>query len=118
MTRIPRAEYPHRVPAQTLPGDLPEGWFAPDPERAASLLAELEREVSVGHPLHRACISVVAHREGTDDILCRHLDDPSRFTVIHLTWLGREEIDSQHPVIEADGDFDAVLAHEARFGGR
>ena len=47
-------------------------------------------------------VEVVAHREGTDDILCRHLDELSRFTVVHLTWLGREEIDTQHPAVEAD----------------
>ena len=103
---------------QSLPGDLPEGWFASDPERAASLLAELDREVGLGHPLHGARIPVVAHREGTDDILCRHLHDPSRFTVIHLSWLGREEIDAQHPAGEVDGDLDSFLGYEARFSGR
>ena len=104
--------------AQTLPGELPEGWFASDPERAASLLAELEREVPRGHLLHGDRIEVVAHREGTDDILCRHRDESSRFTVIHLSWLGREEIDAQHPAVEADGDFTSFLAYEARFSGR
>jgi hypothetical protein len=103
---------------EPLPGGLPDGWFASDPERAVSLLAELEREVGLGHPLHRARLSVVAHREGTDDVLCRHVDDPSRFTVIHLTWLGREEIDTQHPAVEANGDFDSFLAYEARFAVR
>ncbi len=102
----------------TLPGDLAEGWFESDTDRATALLAELKREVPPGHVLRGARVSVVAHRDGTDDILCRHVDDPSRFTVVHLTWLGREEIDAQHPAVEADGDFDSFLAYEARFGGR
>jgi hypothetical protein len=106
------------VDAQTLPGELPAGWFASDPKRAASLLAELEREVAPGHVLHRVRVEVVAHREGTDDILCRHLDDRFRFTVIHLTWHRREEIDAQHPAVEADGYFDSFLAYEGRFAGR
>src|ERR1700678_3056300 len=89
--------------AQTLPGELPEGWFVSGPERSASLLAELAREVSLGHVLHGARISVVAHREGTDDVLCRHLDDPSRFTVVHLSWLRAEEIDMRHPTFHSCG---------------
>jgi hypothetical protein len=104
--------------AQNLPGDLPEGCFASDPERAASFLAELGREVAPGHVLHRVRVEVVAHREGTDDILCRHVDDPSRFTVIHLTWLGREETDTRHPAVESDGDFGSFVVYEARFAGR
>ena len=103
---------------QNLPVDLPEGWFASDPDRAASLLAELAREVPPGHLLHGVRGEVVAHQEGSDDILCRHLDEPSRLTVVHLTWLGREEIDTQHPAVESDGDFASFLAYEARFAGR
>jgi hypothetical protein len=118
MTPVPHAVYPTGMRGQILPGELPEGWFASDPTRSASLLGELEREVPPGHLLHGVRIEVVAHREGTDDILCRQLDEPSRFTVIHLSWLGHEEIDTQHPAVEADGDFDSFLAYEARFAGR
>ena len=103
---------------QTLPGELPEGWFASDTSRSASLLAELEREVPPGHLLRGVPIEVVAHREGTDDILCRHLGDSSRFTVIHLSWRGREEIDARYPAVESSGDFESFLAYEARFAGR
>jgi hypothetical protein len=98
-----------------LPGTLPEGWLRSDADRAASLLAELEREIAPGHVLFGALVVVVAHREGTDDILCRHVDFPSRFTVVHLTWRGREEIDEHHPAVESDGDFESFLAYEARF---
>jgi len=34
------------------------------------------------------------------------------------TWLDREEIDTQHPTVESDGDFPSFLAYEARFAGR
>ena len=99
-----------------LPDTLPEGWFASDSEEASIRHAELQRELPPGHLLFGKSISVVAHREGTDDILCRHHDDPSRFTVIHLSWLGREEINSAHPPVEVDGDFEQFLAYESTFG--
>ena len=98
-----------------IPGTLPEGWFASDPEDASNRHAELQRELPTGHLLFGKRVSVVAHREGTDDILCRHHDDATRFTVIHLSWLGREEINSVHPTVESDGDFEQFLAYESAF---
>ena len=74
--------------------------------------------MSPGHLLHGVPVSIFAHREGTDDILCRRLDNPSRVTVIHLTGLGREEIDTQYPAVEADGDVASFLGYEGRFAGR
>ena len=99
-----------------LPKALPEGWFESDSEEASIRHAELQRELPPGHILYGMSVAVVAHREGTDDILCRHHDDPSHFTVIHLSWLGREEINSMHPTVEADGDFDEFLNYESAFG--
>ena len=32
--------------------------------------------------------------------------------------LAAEEIDAQHPTVEAEGDFAPFLAYEARFSGR
>jgi hypothetical protein len=103
-----------RVPVESLPDALPQGWFLSDQDRAESFLAELERELPPGHMLHGVRVSVVAHREATDDILCRHLDARSRFTVIHLTWSRKQERDEHHPRVESDGDFDSFLAYEAR----
>ncbi len=96
---------------------LPEGWFPSDPNHAGALYDELQKELPPGHILYRRGVEVIAHRDGTDDILCRHLEEPERFTVIHLSWLGREEINDQHPWVEADGDFADFIAYEAAFLG-
>jgi hypothetical protein len=97
---------------------LPEGWFVSDPETSADMEQELVRELPPGHLLDGKAVRVVAHRMGTDDILCQHLADPLRFTVIHLTWIGRTEIDHQHPCVEADGSFEDFLAYERMMLGR
>jgi hypothetical protein len=101
-----------------LPAPLPLGWFPSDPKRSSELHAELKRELPRGHILFEKPVTVVAHREGTDDILCRHIEDPSRFTVIHLSWIRKEEIDASHPWVEDDGDFESFLAYEASYYGR
>jgi hypothetical protein len=102
----------------TLPAPLPEGWFLSDPNQAEFLRVELRKELPPGHVLFGVSVQVVAHRLGTDDILCRHLEHPAQFTVVHLSWLGREEINPRHPHVECDGDFDAFLRYEAAFLGR
>lgn len=95
---------------------LPLGWFVSSPIDAELLSAELQRELPYGHLLYHIPINVIAHREGTDDILCAHQGDPERFTVIHLTWIGRTEINSSHPTVESDGTFEDFLNYERRFG--
>lgn len=94
--------------------ELPAGWFWPDAEEARSLHEELQRELSPGHLLNGLLVRTFATRHGTDDVLFRHRNDPSRFTVIHLSWLGRTEINAQHPTVEFDGSFLDFLAEEAR----
>lgn len=104
--------------ADKLPGDLPEGWFHSNRDEAARLGAEFLRELTPGHLLDGRPVSVVAHREGTDDVLFRHDSDATRFTVIHLTWLGRQEIDKRFPTVEVDGTFEDFLKYEESFLGR
>src|ERR1700685_1451945 len=92
---------------------LPEGWFSADPEQAKRLLDELQRELRPGHVLYGVRLETFAHRDdATDDVLFRHVDEPTRFTNVHLTWLGREEIDRHHPSVTFDGPFDAFIASE------
>ena len=98
-----------------LPSALPEGWFISNSEKTEFLHTELKKELPPGHILYAAQVQIVAHREATDDILCRHRDKPNRFTVVHLSWLGREEINNQHPSVEFDGDFPSFLRYEASF---
>ena len=57
-------------------------------------------------------VILFATRRGIDDVLFRHRDDPDRFTVIHLSWLGRTEINAQHPTVEFDGSFQEFVAWE------
>jgi hypothetical protein len=94
---------------------LPEGWFYPDDDTARDLHAELQRELPPGHILAGRPVETFAWREGaTDDVLFRHAGEPDRFTVIHLSWLGRTEINSSHPAVEFDGTFAGFLADEKR----
>jgi hypothetical protein len=97
---------------------LPEGWFVSDDERSKVLSDELIKELPPCHLLYEVPVNVVAHREGTDDILCHHIEAPQRFTVIHLSWIGKTEIDEKHPYVEVDGSFDDFHNYEAAFYGR
>jgi len=97
---------------------LPEGWFYPDQAVSQRLHAELQRELPPGHLLHGRAVETFAWRDGaTDDVLFRHTDQPDRFTVIHLSWLGRTEINAQHPTVEFDGTFVGFIAEEERLYG-
>jgi len=103
-------------PMPPLPEDW--GWFVPSPVIAAKLDRQLAVELSPGHLLDGKAVKVVGFRLGTDDILCRHESEPSRFTVIHLSWNRTEpgagpRSDSDHPTVMADGRFDDFLAYEA-----
>ena len=99
------------------PSSFPPGWVCPDPDWAAALDAEFRQELPPGHLLHGRRVELVAAREATDDVLFRHPDEPDRFTVVHLTWLGREVIDPDHPWVEYDGDFAGFAAWEWRMLG-
>ena len=89
---------------------LPQGWFYPDRDTAVNLHAELLRELPPGHVLTGREIETIAWREGAnDDVLFRHTDEPDRFTVVHLSWLGRTEIESEYPAVEFDGTFAEFL---------
>jgi len=95
---------------------LPDGGFLSDQEQAANFHAELSRELPLGYMLYRVPVEVVAHREGSDEILFRHVENNERLTVIHLTWLMREESGPNHPTVEVDGDIHDFYAYDRRFG--
>ena len=99
---------------------LPVGWSYPDPEVARNLHRELQLELPPGHLLFGRAVETFAWREhATDDVLFRHVHEPDRFTVIHLSWLGRTENNPLHPTVEFDGTFEGFLAdEEARHGLR
>ncbi len=93
---------------------LPLGWEYLEPDEAAWRLAELKRELPADHLLFGTPVETFAARIGDDDTLFHHLDEPDRFSVVHLTWLGREEINGRHPCVEFDGTLAAFLAREQR----
>jgi len=98
--------------------ELPErwGWFYPDePAVAQSLHAELQRELPPGHLLFGRPVETVAFRRDQDDVLFRHLDQPDRFTVIHLTWARKREIYVDHPSVCFDGSFSEFIAGEKKY---
>ena len=96
---------------------LPESWFYATPEDSTALWNELQVELPEGHILFRKPVKVIAHRDGaTDDILCNYLDEPDRFTVVHLTWSMKTEINEKFPTIEIDGSFEDFLNYENKFG--
>ncbi len=88
--------------------ELPAGWCATDRPSGdcdvshAGIAEEVAVEVSAGHPLFGVAVEVVAHDVAFDDVLCRHVADPERFTEVHLTWAGRPESFGL-PSIECDG---------------
>ncbi len=96
-------------------GPLPEDRFIPDHDTAESWSAELQRALPTGLLLLGQDVEFVVWRDGvTDDRLFRHVASPERFTVIHLSWSHRTEIDAQHPQVEFDGTYDSFIAEELR----
>jgi hypothetical protein len=100
--------------------EIPErwGWYYPDAEPARGLRDELQRELPPGHLLYGRAVDVVIYRKDCDDVLFRHRDEPDRFTVIHLTWIRKREIDAEHPSICFDGTFEEFIAIEQKFRDR
>ncbi|MGN5633019.1 hypothetical protein [Streptomyces sp. AC154] len=76
-----------------------------------ALSRELRTEVHPAHPFFGAALEVIAHRWSNDDVLCRHRDTPARYSILHLTWSGREEIGGC-PTIDADGEWVHIVAYE------
>jgi hypothetical protein len=93
---------------------LPANWFWPTTGEAQNFHYELQKELPRGHILYGVPVVTFATRRGIDDVLFRHQHEPNRFTVVHLSWLGRTEVNAQHPSVEFDGSFSEFLAEEER----
>ena len=63
-------------------------------------------------------VEAVGYREDQDDVLFRHRDEPDRFTVIHLSWIRKREINAEYPSVCFDGPFERFFAEEEKFYGR
>lgn len=91
------------------------GWYLSTKEESENFYTELQKELPEGHFLYGKQVEVVAHRLGTDDILCQYIADQNHYTVIHLTWTGKQEKDTDFPTVEVDGNFEDFMNYENRF---
>ena len=98
--------------AAAIRPQLPESFIYPDAADAAHLHAELLRELPPDHPLAGVPLETFAACESNDDVLFRFRGNPRRFVLVHLTWLGRTEIDAHHPGVVFDGTFEEFLERE------
>ncbi|MFK8845185.1 hypothetical protein [Streptomyces sp. Ac-502] len=78
------------LPSPDDPGLLPAPWWVPD-GGLHGLERELHRELPPGHPLYGLRVRAVARCEACDDVLFAVIDRPFRWSVVHLTWSGRQE---------------------------
>lgn len=60
---------------------------------------ELKLELTPGHPLYDVDVTAVGRRCVGDDVLFQLHNHPAEFAVVHLTFIGRPELDSQWPAI-------------------
>lgn len=100
--------------AAALLSALPQGWSPLGQEHKAGFARRLEGEVSREHRLSGVPVEAVATRDANDDVLYRHIGEPERFTVVHLTWAGRRETTPCFPSVEFDGTFAEFLECERR----
>ena len=99
----------------TFRRELPQGYECPPVEEAAGIHAELQRELPEGHLLFGVPVETFAVSTGNDDVLFQHVKQPERFTIVHLTWIGKTEINAQHPTVEFDGTFEKFVIHMEEF---
>jgi hypothetical protein len=96
---------------------LAEGWRHCLDAEASNLKAEYARELPDIHPLAGLAVEVLACRDGNDDILLRHVEDESRYSTVHLTWLMRRE-SPNHPTLEFTGTYPEFVARELGSHGK
>ena len=72
-------------------------WLEPWRSVVPGLEVELRNEASAGHPLFGAKAISVARRFDSDDVLFLLLDHPAPLAVVHLSWTGRPERNSEWP---------------------
>ncbi len=96
---------------------LPEGYVYPDAREAAHIHAELLRELIPEHSLFGVPLQLFAAYEDNQDALFQYRGNPKRFVLVHLTWIGKAEINADHPGILFTGTFDEWLQREKEFYG-
>ena len=77
---------------------------------AAPLVAELQREVTPGHPLYGAEVQAFGRFGGRDDVAFELAD--GSFAIAHLTWIGGPEQSPEYPFTDL---YPTVEALQVRF---
>jgi len=67
---------------------------------------ELRLEMTPGHPLYDADFTAVGRTCDDDDILFVLHDHPAKLAVVHLTFIGRQEVAPQWPSVTLYRDVD------------
>ena len=71
---------------------LPEGWYLTD-EEDDSYTKELYVELAEGHELYGQPLRVIMCDGLHQEVMCQHLDKEDYYSMVHLTWSGREEFE-------------------------
>jgi hypothetical protein len=67
---------------------LPDGWWRPEPEFAASLEREAAVEIGPGHKLHGQALTVLAACQACDHFAFR---TTAGFAIVHLSMIRRQD---------------------------
>jgi hypothetical protein len=86
--------------------DLPCGWFLLEGKIARGFEAELARELPPVHYLKGVPVQAIAKDDASDDALFRHTDEPNHWSVVHLTWISKQE-QPPFPAVAFTGTFAA-----------
>ncbi|HUE73676.1 MAG TPA: hypothetical protein VMP01_22550 [Pirellulaceae bacterium] len=89
---------------------LPDPW-QPAAENASALERELCSEVAPGHPLHGRSCRAVARRIDCDEVLFEV--GSTQLAVVHLTWRGAAETNSNFPATSLYDSFEDLVRDES-----
>lgn len=81
-------------------------WLEPWRAVVSGLEVELKNEIGEGHPLYGQKAISVARRFDSDDVLFLLLEHAAPLAVVHLTWMGRTEKNSNWPHTTFYGSMD------------
>lgn len=71
---------------------------------------ELAQEVTPGHPLYGIKVRAVGRLCHGDDVLFELIDHPAPLAVVHLTFVGRPEVEPRWPTVVFYSDLDHWVA--------
>ncbi len=75
-------------------------WLAPWIPAVAGLEKELTKEVGSGHVLYQLQCLSIGRRIDNDEVLFQIYNSSINYAVVHLTWLGKMEMDDSLPKVE------------------